>query len=113
MTTERSSPGSERSSLQPILAATLIPGIGLILAATLFGFYIVRQKRPAFAVPKSNSDVVEPPVKPDPYTLAVQRVEEDRGEAVGGQAKINVPEELKPYKDRQRFLAIQAAEAVR
>jgi hypothetical protein len=113
MITERSSPVSERSSLQPILAATLIPGIGLILAATLFGFYLLRHKRFVLVAPKSNAGVVEQPVKPDPYTLAVQRVEQDRGEAVGGKAKIDVPAELKPYKDRQRFLAIQAAEALR
>jgi hypothetical protein len=48
---------------------------------------------------------------PDPYAQAVAKVEEDRGEAVGRQAKVEVPAELKQYKEPRRFLAIQAAAA--
>lgn len=46
----------------------------------------------------------------DPWKLAALKVEEDRGEAVGRQAQPDVPEELKQYKDRRRFLSIQVAE---
>ncbi|MDT7540448.1 MAG: hypothetical protein QOE33_352 [Acidobacteriota bacterium] len=46
----------------------------------------------------------------DPWKQAALKVEEDRGEPVGRQAKTDVPEELKQYKDRRRFLSIQVAE---
>lgn len=48
---------------------------------------------------------------PDPYTEAVLKVEEDRGEAVGRKAEAEVPAELKQYPEARRFLAIQEASA--
>jgi hypothetical protein len=48
---------------------------------------------------------------PDPLTLAVKLVEEDRAEATGRAAVVEVPTELKHYSDRRRFLAVQLAEA--
>ena len=45
-----------------------------------------------------------------PWSLAAQRVTEDRGESTGRQAKVEVPSQLKHYDDRRRFLAIQVAE---
>ena len=44
------------------------------------------------------------------WTEAVRRVKEDRGEAIGKQAKIEIPGELRHYSDSRRFLAIQVAE---
>jgi hypothetical protein len=44
------------------------------------------------------------------WTEAVRRVKEDRGEATGKQAKIEIPGELRHYSDSRRFLAIQVAE---
>lgn len=44
------------------------------------------------------------------WKRAVQRVTEDRGEPVGKQAKVSVPQELRHYSDIRRFLAIQVAE---
>jgi hypothetical protein len=49
-----------------------------------------------------------PPI--DPLKQAISRIEEDRGEAIGRQAVVEVPAELKHYGDRRRFLAVQAAE---
>jgi hypothetical protein len=46
----------------------------------------------------------------DPWKQAALQVEEDRGEAVGRKVSVDVPEELKQYKDRRRFLSIQVAE---
>jgi hypothetical protein len=46
----------------------------------------------------------------DPWKQAALKVEENRGEPAGRQAKVEVPEELKQYKDRRRFLSIQVAE---
>jgi hypothetical protein len=41
---------------------------------------------------------------------AARRVSEDRGEPTGRQADVEVPEQLRHYSDRRRFLAIQVAE---
>ena len=46
----------------------------------------------------------------DVYQLALQKIEEDRGEPTGNKAEVTVPAELKLYKDKRRFLAIQVAE---
>ena len=46
----------------------------------------------------------------DPWKEAVDKVEQDRGEPEGRDAKVEVPEELKHYGDRRRFLAVQAAD---
>ena len=56
-----------------------------------------------------------PPDMPAPevetWKSAARRVEEDRGEPMGGQAKVTVPPELRHYVNRHRFLAIQVAES--
>ena len=46
----------------------------------------------------------------NPWTLAVEKVKEDRGEPVGRQAKIEIPTQLRHYADTRRFLAMQVAE---
>jgi hypothetical protein len=45
----------------------------------------------------------------DPWKQAALKVEEDRGEAIGKKASVEIPPELKQYKDRKRFLSIQVA----
>jgi len=45
----------------------------------------------------------------DPWKEAVDKVEQDRGEAVGRNATVEVPEQLRHYADRRRFLAVQEA----
>ncbi len=48
----------------------------------------------------------------DPYAEAVSKMEEDRGEPTGRKAQqVEIPEELKQYKETRRFLAIQGAAA--
>ena len=47
----------------------------------------------------------------DPWKEAVSKIEQDRGEAVGRNASVEVPNELKHYADRRRFLAVQAADS--
>jgi len=44
------------------------------------------------------------------WTLAIEKVKEDRGEPVGKQAKVETPAQLKHYSDTRRFLATQVAE---
>ncbi|HWP41864.1 MAG TPA: DUF5715 family protein [Blastocatellia bacterium] len=46
----------------------------------------------------------------DPWKEAALKVEEDRGEPTGREAKVQVPDLLKHYSDRRRFLAVQVAE---
>lgn len=45
----------------------------------------------------------------DPMKEAFSKVEQDRGEVVGRKAAVEVPDQLKHYVDRHRFLAVQAA----
>jgi len=46
----------------------------------------------------------------DPWTAAVEKVKQDRGEPIGKQAKIETPSQLRHYSDTRRFLATQVAE---
>jgi uncharacterized protein DUF5715 len=46
----------------------------------------------------------------NPWTLAIVKVKEDRGEPAGKQAKVDIPQQLRHYSDTRRFLAIQVAE---
>src|SRR2546428_286452 len=46
----------------------------------------------------------------NPWTLAVEKVKEDRGEPTGKQAKVEIPAQLRHYSDTRRFLATQVAE---
>jgi hypothetical protein len=52
--------------------------------------------------------VVDPP-EVNAYKEAEKKVEEARGEPVGRKAKITIPDQLRHYADRRRFLAIQHA----
>ena len=59
-----------------------------------------------------RATVPAPPSVSEPVDLwkeAVTKVEEDRGEATGRKATVEIPEQLKHYADRRRFLAVQAA----
>ena len=44
------------------------------------------------------------------WTLAVEQVKADRGEPMGKQAKVEIPQQVRHYGDTRRFLAIQVAE---
>ncbi len=63
---------------------------------------------------RSQPQVVAPatldPDSTDQFKKAALRVEEDRGEPTGRQAKVEVPHQLKHYPDRRRFLSLQIAE---
>ncbi len=52
--------------------------------------------------------VVDPP-EVNAYKEAEKKVEEARGEPVGRKAKITIPDQLRHYANRRRFLAIQHA----
>ena len=80
----------------------------IILALTKFAVLIAIAcagcKHSSVSPPPSVAETV------DPWKEAVTKVEQDRGEAVGRNATVEVPEQLKHYVDRRRFLAVQTAD---
>jgi hypothetical protein len=66
-----------------------------------------RRERSETAMPAPES---VPPAMLDPWQEAALKVEADRGEPMGRQAKVEVPSQLKHYDDPRRFLGIQVAE---
>lgn len=60
--------------------------------------------------PIMPAPVTAPPAMIDPWQEAALKVEEDRGEPVGRQAKVEVPTQLKHGSDPRRFLGVQVAE---
>jgi hypothetical protein len=66
-----------------------------------------RRERPETVMP---APVTAPPAMIDPWQEAALKVEEDRGEPVGRQAKVEVPAQLKHSEDPRRFLGVQVAE---
>jgi hypothetical protein len=90
-----------------MIAAAII----LLTALAIAGIY--KWKRSRNASPSSDLPGLGNPALTEainPYQIALQRVEEDRGEPMGNKAQVNIPAELKLYKDKRRFLAIQIAE---
>ena len=81
--------------------APLAPAIGLF-ASLLFS---ACAKNPSEGITDSSATA-----NVDPLKVAALKIEEDRGEPVGHEAEIVIPEELKHYRDRRRFLAVQMAE---
>jgi hypothetical protein len=66
-----------------------------------------RRQRLATVMP---APVTAPPAMVDPWQEAALKVEEDRGEPMGRQAKVEVPAQLKHGEDPRRFLSVQVAE---
>lgn len=66
-----------------------------------------RLSKQAGRVQEAITEAIKPPA--DPYTEAVLKVEEDRGEDIGRKAKAEIPAELKHYSESRRFMAIQEA----
>jgi uncharacterized protein DUF5715 len=66
----------------------------------------VEERTPAESPPPNV-----PPPQLETWKSEALRVEEDRGEPMGGRARVAVPEELRHYANRHRFLAIQVAES--
>lgn len=66
-----------------------------------------RLSKQAGRVQEAIAEAIKPPA--DPYTEAVLKVEEDRGEDIGRKAKAEIPAELKHYSESRRFMAVQEA----
>src|SRR4030095_17042792 len=101
----------ERSRIPALKPWMIIAAAALVVvfaAAALYAWKRARtHARSTGATEPPKATVTEPP---DFQRMFVQRVEEDRGAPTGNKADIEVPDEMKLYKDRRRFLDIQVAE---
>lgn len=91
-------------------SALLIPSIVFVLVMALFVM-------PGWKLPgrRSLSTYLPAPAiatasELAPWTQAIQKIKEDRGEPTGKQAKVDIPHQVRHYSDTRRFLAIQVAE---
>lgn len=83
------------------------PHYKMIAALTAFAIFVIVSTGCKRA-PVTRPPAVAEPV--DPEKEAVAKVEQDRGEAAGRSARVKVPEQLKRYTDKRRFLAVQATD---
>ena len=81
-----------------------------LLAGVVFSSCDRKPPAPATAPAESPPPNVAAP-EVETWKSAALKVEEDRGEPVGRQARVEVPGELRHYANRHRFLAIQVAES--
>ncbi|HLL76825.1 MAG TPA: DUF5715 family protein [Pyrinomonadaceae bacterium] len=88
----------------PLLLA-VVAGVALLAIGLAVGL----RRRAPVPEPAMHAPETVAPEKIDPWKEAALKVEEDRGEDAGRKAKIEVPEQLKHYSDRRRFLASQVA----
>ena len=84
----------------------LAAGLLAVAAASCGRKPAVEERAPAESPPPNI-----PAPQMETWKSAALRVEEDRGEPMGGRAKVAVPDELRHYANRHRFLAIQVAES--
>ncbi|HEV2707839.1 MAG TPA: DUF5715 family protein [Pyrinomonadaceae bacterium] len=104
-----SKPGSARRAKVWLLVIVCCALAGLVWVF----FNSKYSRRLAEQAERVRTAIVGAPVRPtpDPYVQALARVEENRGEAMGRAASVEIPAELKLYRESRRFLALQAAAA--
>ncbi len=90
--------------------------LAILLCGALAAYFIYsRNRRELLGGLKTGAEQVKdiltgaPPR--DPYAEAVLTAEGDRGEPTGRKAAVEIPAELRQYKEARRFLAIQGAAA--
>lgn len=93
-------------------ARSAILAAALIMAAVFAGLFLVSGGRRTGA---GQNTFMSSPISAEAAEIpslkrAVQKIVEDRGEPVGKQAKVDVPQQLRHYSDTRRFLAVQVAE---
>lgn len=99
-------PARNRRRLAVIILAFFCAAAGLVYLG--YDARIrARLSKQAGRVQEVITEAIKPPA--DPYTEAVLKLEEDRGEDIGRKASAEVPTELKHYSERRRFMAVQEA----
>jgi Family of unknown function (DUF5715) len=79
----------------------------VVLACLMMTLGLACRDRSQTSIPA----VEVPAASINPWNEAVAKVEQDRGEPMGRQARVEVPAQLKHYEDRRRFLSVQVAES--
>jgi hypothetical protein len=102
---EDSAPGRRRRTL--IIALFCAGAVAGLVYLGYDARIRARLSKQAGRVQEAITEAIKPPA--DPYTEAVLKVEEDRGEDVGRKAKAEIPAELKHYSEARRFMAVQEA----
>lgn len=100
---------SGRSRRKIVLLSASTGALVLLLVTAI---YIWKHRQRVVSADASAPHDASSPGPESPYQTALRKVEQDRGEPTGNKARIDVPAELKLYKDRDRFLAIQVAESL-
>jgi hypothetical protein len=99
---------SKVRALKPWMIIAAAAFVIVFAAVALYAWKRARGQAPSAGAGAGATAPADDPL--NPQRVAIQRIEEDRGVPVGNKADVKVPAELKPYKDRRRFLAIQVAE---
>lgn len=86
-----------------ILSLAVVVAVGLLL---LPGW----QHRGRRSYARFPAAVIAQAAEVNPWTRALEKIKEDRGEPTGKQAKVEIPAEVRHYSDTRRFLATQVAE---
>jgi hypothetical protein len=92
--------------IKPITAARKRACVLLLLLALALSAGCRRERHETLM----PAPLTAPPAMLDPWREAALKVEEDRGEPMGRQAKVEVPAQLKHSEDPRRFLGVQVAE---
>jgi Family of unknown function (DUF5715) len=98
----------ERKPEGHILVVALLAAV--IITALLTAPGLRRRGQRGYATLMALTSTTAEAAETDLWNQAVLKVKEDRGEAMGRQAQVDVPSELLHYSDSRRFLAIQVAE---
>ena len=88
---------------------SLVVAAVLLVIASASLFISSDKRRGRLSTPFSLPRIVRA-AEANPWTRGIEKVKEDRGEATGKQAKVDIPSELRHYSDTRRFLAVQVAE---
>lgn len=96
---------NEQKQLSLLVVASVIFGVVVATVLTISG--------PKYRAGQTSTDFLPAVLtgsRGNSWKQAAEKVKEDRGEPAGKQAKVEIPSELRHYRDTRRFLATQVAE---
>jgi hypothetical protein len=100
----------ERKASRALLIASLLVALTVTALLMLPGLKGRRQR--SSLVGYIPAPAAAEAAEVNSWTQAIQKVKEDRGEPMGKQARMDIPQQLKHYSDTRRFLATQVAESL-
>jgi hypothetical protein len=96
---------NEQKQLSILAVASVIFGVVVATVLTISG--------PKYRAGQTSTNFLQAVLagtRANSWAQAAEKVKEDRGEPAGKQAKVEIPPELRHYRDTRRFLATQVAE---